>query len=73
MRELGLRDGQMAERLGIPRTSFNAIKTRRYRISLHMARRVIAAFPDLAPYALVPENHERGHVAVEGQDQWTRS
>lgn len=55
-RELDLRDGEMADRLGIPRTSYNSMKTGQYKVSLYMARRIVAAFPDLAPYALMVDD-----------------
>lgn len=54
-RALALSDGEMARRLGIPRTSYNAIKNQRYRISLFVMRRIIASFPELVPYALLDE------------------
>lgn len=55
-RELALHDGEMARRLGIPRTSYNAIKNERYQISIYVMRRIIAAFPDLAAFALLDED-----------------
>lgn len=54
-RELGFRDGQMARTIGIPRTSYSSIKVGRYKISLDVARKIAAAFPDLARYALIPD------------------
>lgn len=51
-RELGWHDAQMADQIGIPRTTYNTIKTGRYRISLFHAQQIVAAFPDLAPHAL---------------------
>lgn len=53
--DLGLRDGEMAARLGIPRTSYNSIKRGQYRVSLDVARRIVAAFPDLAEYTLADD------------------
>ena len=46
-RDLGLRDGEMARRLGIPRTSYNSVKVGTYRVSLFLAGAMIRAFPDL--------------------------
>ena len=51
-RELGLRDGEMAARLDIPRTTYNMFKTRSRRPSLFMVAKIVAAFPDLAPHIL---------------------
>jgi DNA-binding XRE family transcriptional regulator len=55
-RDLGYRDGQMARTLGIPRTTYSSIKVQRNKISLAVARKIVAAFPDLAPYALLRED-----------------
>lgn len=59
-KELGWRDGKMADALGMPRTSYSAIKTGQYKISLPVARKIIRLFPDLAPYALVEDPPEPG-------------
>jgi DNA-binding XRE family transcriptional regulator len=58
-RELGLRDGEIAALVGIPRTTYNAIKTGHiHRVSLRVARRIVATFPDLLPYVLM-DDHDR--------------
>lgn len=54
-REMGLRDGDMAALLGIPRTSYNSIRRGKYRVSLEVARRIVTAFPELAEYTLADE------------------
>lgn len=63
-RELGLRDGAMADRLGIPRTSYNSIKVGRYRISLEVARQIVGVFPDLAQFVLEPDPPEMDHPSL---------
>ncbi len=57
-RELSLRDGEMAARLGIPRTTYSSMKVGRSRVSLELARRIARAFPDLAQYVLIDDHHE---------------
>lgn len=54
-RQLGLHDGEIAAILGVPRTSYNAIKNQRNGMSLYMVRKVVAAFPDLERVALRDE------------------
>lgn len=53
---LGKRDDEMAAIIGLPRTTYSSIKTERHGISLAAAKRIVAAFPELAPYALVLED-----------------
>lgn len=48
-------DAAMAARLGVPRTTFSAVKTGQTGISLRMARRIVAAFPDLEPFIWADE------------------
>lgn len=43
-------DEAMAAQLGVPRTTWSAVKTGRGGISLRMARKIVAAFPDLEPF-----------------------
>jgi DNA-binding XRE family transcriptional regulator len=51
-KDLRLTDQQFADRLGVPRTTWTALRLERYRVSLSVAKKAVAAFPDLAPYAL---------------------
>lgn len=59
-RELNWRDQQMADALGIPRTSYSSIKVGRYKISRVVAIKIARAFPDLARYALVEDRPGEG-------------
>lgn len=51
-------DAAMADRLGVPRTTFSAVKTGRTGISLQMARKIVSAFPDLEPYIWADETKD---------------
>lgn len=57
--ELRWTDQQMAEALGIPRTTWSAAKTGRTGISLRLARAVVVRFPDLEPWMWSDETKER--------------
>lgn len=54
-RTLDWTDEAMAARLGVPRTTFSAVKNRHTGISLRMARKIVAAFPDLEPFIWADE------------------
>lgn len=54
-------DEVMASHLGVPRTTFSAVKNRHTGISLRMARRIITAFPDLEPYIWTDETKSSRH------------
>ena len=59
----GLRDGEMARLLGMPRTSYSSVKVGRYRISMRVAKRIAAVYPDLAPLALQEDPEEEAAAA----------
>lgn len=64
-RQRQLRDAEMAALLGIPRTTYSAIKVEKNRVSLRVARRIVAVFPDLTPLALVEDDEPRPHQERE--------
>lgn len=52
---LGYSDTEMAAILDIPRTTYSGVKVERNRITLGVARKIVAAFPDLADAALAQD------------------
>lgn len=66
-RQDGLRDGEMAKLLGMPRTSYSSLKVGRYGISMRVAKRIAAVYPDLAPLALI-EDPEEEAAAKEARE-----
>jgi plasmid maintenance system antidote protein VapI len=57
-RTQGLRDGEMARALGIPRTSYNALKLGQYGVSHRVALRIHKAFPALREIILMDDSRE---------------
>ena len=54
-RDLRLTDQQFADLLDVPRTTWTAVRLGNYRVSMSIAKKAVAAFPDMAPYVLEDE------------------